>query len=135
MQLMTGLTLRALFAAALAAASAAAPMLARGMADDAMAPTDKQLNQLYWQGQEALKQSDWNAALTRFVDLEKQMRAKEPQNADAAIYWQAYAMMQARRNTEAKSAVERLHRDFPKSRWSTSPESLPTGSDGMVPAV
>jgi HEAT repeat protein len=124
MQLMTGLTLRALFAAALAAASAAAPMIARGMADDAMAPTDKQLNQIYWQGQEALKQSDWNAALTRFVDLEKQMRAKEPQNADAAIYWQAYAMMQAKRTTEAKTAVERLHRDFPKSRWSKEADAL-----------
>ena len=106
MQLMTRLMLRALFAAALASATAAAPLMAHGlMADEAMAPSDKQLNELYWQGQEALKQSDWNGALKRFAELEQQMRAKEPQNADAAIYWQAYALMQAKRTTEAKTAV------------------------------
>jgi HEAT repeat protein len=124
MQVMTRLTMRALFAAALAVATAEAPLLARGMADEAMAPSDKQLNQLYWQGQEALKASDWNAALTRFADLEKQMRAKEPQSADAAIYWQAYALIQAKRTTEAKNTVERLHRDYPKSRWSKEADAL-----------
>ena len=50
MQVMTRLTLRALFAAAIAAAAALAPMVARGMAEDAMAPARKELNELYWQG-------------------------------------------------------------------------------------
>ena len=51
---------------------AAALMLALGMHDaDAasegdMAPTDKASNQLYWDGQAALKKSDWNGALKRF---------------------------------------------------------------------
>jgi HEAT repeat protein len=124
MQVMTRLTLRALFAAALAAAMATAPMIASGMAEDAMAPASKELNQLYWQGQESLKQSDWNTALKRFVELEKQLRAKEPQSADAAIYWQAYALLQAKRATEAKAAVERLHHDFPASRWSKDADAL-----------
>jgi HEAT repeat protein len=124
MQLMTRLTLRALFAAALAAATAVAPLIARGMAEDAMAPGGKELNQLYWQGQESLKQSDWNTALKRFAELEKQLRAKEPQSADVAIYWQAYALQQAKRATEAKAAVERLHHDYPKSRWSKDADSL-----------
>jgi HEAT repeat protein len=117
--------LRALFAAALATATSAAPLLAHGlMADEAMAPSDKQLNELYWQGQEALKQSDWNGALKRFAELEQQMRTKEPQNADAAVYWQAYALMQAKRTTEAKTMVERLHHDFPNSRWGKDADAL-----------
>jgi len=124
MQVMTRLTLRALFAAAIAAAAALAPMVARGMAEDAMAPARKELNQLYWQGQESLKQSDWSTALKRFAELEKQLRAKEPQSADAAIYWQAYALLQAKRTTEAKATVERLHHDFPASRWSKDADAL-----------
>ena len=125
MYVMTRLTVRALLAAALAAGTAVAPLMAHGMmADEAMAPSDKQLNQMYWQGQEALKQADWNAAIKRFAELEKQMRAKEPQNADAAIYWQAYALMQAKRTTEAKTAVERLHHDFPASRWGKDADTL-----------
>src|SRR6185503_17971388 len=101
MYVMNRLTTRAVCAAILALAAAAAPLLARGVTDEAMAPADKQLNQLYWQGLESLKQSDWSAALKRFAELEKQLRAREPQNADSAIYWQAYALMQAKRSTEA----------------------------------
>jgi HEAT repeat protein len=124
MQFMTHVSVRALLAAALMAGAAGVPLLAHGAADEAMAPSDKQLNQLYWQGQEALKKSDWPAALKRFADLEQQMRAKEPQNADAAIYWQAYTLIQAKRTTEAKAAIERLHHDFPKSRWNKDADAL-----------
>ena len=92
--------------------------------NDEMAPSDQQLNQLYWQGHEALKNSDWNGALKRFTDLEKQLREKEPRSADAAIYWQAYALMQAKRATEAKAAVDRLHHDFPNSRWNKDADGL-----------
>jgi HEAT repeat protein len=123
MYVMTRVTLRALLAAALTI-GAAAPALVHGASDDAMAPSDKQMNQLYWQGQEALKQSDWNGALERFAELERQLRAKEPKSADSAIYWQAYAYLQARRATEAKAAVERLHREFPDSRWSNDADAL-----------
>jgi HEAT repeat protein len=118
------LALRAAFAAALAIAAAGAPLLANGQANEAMAPSDKQLNQLYWQGHEALKKSDWNTALKRFSDLEQQMRTKEPKNADAAIYWEAYALTQAKRGTEAKTTVERLHRDYPDSRWGKDADAL-----------
>jgi HEAT repeat protein len=124
MQVLTRLTLRALFAAALAAATAAVPLFAHGMSEDAMAPAGKELNQLYWQGQESLKQADWNTALKRFAELEKQLRAKEPKNADVAVYWQAYTLMQAKRTTEAKAAVERLHHDYPASRWSKDADAL-----------
>ena len=124
MQFMTQVTLRALLAGALMAGAAGVPLIAHGVPNEALASGDKQLNDLYWQGQEALKNSDWPAALKRFADLEQQLRAKEPKNADAAVYWQAYTLVQAKRTTEAKAAIERLHHDFPNSRWSKDADAL-----------
>jgi outer membrane protein assembly factor BamD (BamD/ComL family) len=89
-----------------------------------MAPADKASNQLYWQGQAALKKSDWATALKRFTDLEHLLREKEPQSADAALYWEAYTLMQAKRTAEAKGVLEKLRREFPKSRWSKDAEAL-----------
>lgn len=113
--------LHALFAVLLIAGGGTRAVAA---GNDEMAPADQQLNQLYWQGHEALKNADWIGALKRFTDLEKQLRAKEPQSADSAIYWQAYALVQAKRTTEAKAAIDRLHRDFPKSRWNKDADGL-----------
>ena len=112
---------KALFAILVGAAGAACAVPA---ADGDMAPNDKVLNTLYWQGHEALKKSEWTVALKRFETLEQELKSKEPQSADAAVYWQAYALTQARRGAEAKAAVERLHRDFPKSRWGKEADAL-----------
>lgn len=122
MQFAPRTTLHALIAAVLLIVGHMACADAAG--NDEMAPSDQQLNQLYWQGHEALKNSDWNGALKRFTDLEKQLREKEPRSADAAIYWQAYALIQAKRATEAKAAVDRLHHDFPNSRWNKDADGL-----------
>ncbi len=109
----------------LAAAIAFGLGLSANAADDSAGPSgDKQLNQLYWQGQQDLKKSDWNAALKHFGDLETQLRTKEPKSADTALYWKAYTLVQAKRTSEAKAAIERLHRDFPDSRWSNDADSL-----------
>lgn len=85
---------------------------------------DKASNALYWQGQAALKQSDWSTALQRFQDLEKLLRKNEPKSVDAALYWEAYALVQAKRTVEAKGVIERLHREFPESRWSRDADTL-----------
>jgi tetratricopeptide (TPR) repeat protein len=111
-----------LLAGALALASAAHE--ARAASEGDMAPADKAANQLYWQGQAALKKSDWSTALKRFTELERLLREKEPQSADAALYWEAYALTQARRTAEAKAALDKLHREFPGSRWSKDAEAL-----------
>lgn len=87
-------------------------------------PTDKASNALYWQGQAALKQSDWSTALQRFVDLEKLLRKNEPKSVDTALYWEAYTLAQAKRTAEAKSTIERLRREFPDSRWSRDADAL-----------
>jgi len=100
---------------------AAALMLALGThaaaaaSEGDMAPADKASNQLYWDGQASLKKGDWNAALKHFQELEKLLRQKEPQSADAALYWEAYTLVQAKRTAEAKTAIDRLHREFPES--------------------
>ena len=67
MHVVTRLTFPALLAVAIG-------MFAHAADNDVGAPGDKQLNQLYWQGQEDLKKSDWNAALKHFGDLEQQLR-------------------------------------------------------------
>jgi HEAT repeat protein len=109
---------------------AAALMLALGThrayaaSEGDMAPTDKASNQLYWDGQASLKKGDWRTALKHFQDLEKILRAKEPQSADAALYWEAYTLVQAKRTTEAKAQIDKLRREFPNSRWLKDADSL-----------
>jgi len=106
----------------LALALGSQPALAASQDD---APTgDKASNALYWQGQAALKQSDWSTALQRFQELEKLLRKNEPKSVDAALYWEAYALVQAKRTGEAKGVIERLHREFPESRWSRDADAL-----------
>ena len=96
----------------------------QAMPDGDMAPNDKQLAELYWQGQDSLKKSDWSTARERFRRLEAELLKKEPASADAAVYWQAYALLQAKRNAEAKATLEKLKRDYPQSRWNKDADSL-----------
>jgi hypothetical protein len=116
------ITRSTLLGLAVVLALAGEPALAASQDD---APTgDKASNALYWQGQAALKQSDWSTALQRFQDLEKLLRKNEPKSVDAALYWEAYALVQAKRGGEAKGVIERLHREFPESRWSRDADTL-----------
>lgn len=109
-------------ASVLAFALVGAPAFAAGNDE---APTgDQASNALYWEGQAALKQSDWSTALQRFVDLEKLLRKNEPKSVDAALYWEAYALVQAKRTAEAKGVIERLRREFPDSRWGRDADAL-----------
>ena len=62
------ITRSTLLGLAVALALAGGPALAASQDE---APTgDKASNALYWQGQAALKQSDWSTALQRFQELE-----------------------------------------------------------------
>jgi hypothetical protein len=120
----------------LATALALAAHAGHAASEGDMAPTDKAANQLYWQGQAALKKSDWPTALKRFSDLEHLLREKEPNSADAALYWEAYALTQARRTAEAKATLDKLRREFPSSRWSKDAEALlQQGSPAAVKSV
>jgi HEAT repeat protein len=112
--------------------SAFAPVQATPQGD--MAPTDKQLAELYWQGQESLKKSDWSTARERFRRLETELRNKEPQSADAAVYWQAYALVQARRTAEARKLLDQFDREFAESRWRKDANDLRRQIDGNAMA-
>jgi hypothetical protein len=102
-----------------------ASSLAHGVANDAaMAPNEGESRALYWQGHEALKQGEWQAALEHFQSLEQRLLRQEPGSADAAVYWQAYALAKARRKAEAQAAVQRLLRDHPASRWAGDAQAL-----------
>jgi HEAT repeat protein len=90
----------------------------------AVPPGNKASNALYWEGQAALKQSDWATALRRFQDLESQLLKSEPKSVDAALYWQAYALVQAKRTAEARNVIGRLRREFPDSRWGRDADAL-----------
>jgi HEAT repeat protein len=107
---------------AIALSFAVAPAFAAGEND--VLPGDKASNALYWQGQTALKQSDWSTALQRFTEMEKLLRKNEPRSVDAALYWEAYTLAQAKRTAEAKGVIERLRREFPDSRWSRDADAL-----------
>lgn len=107
---------------AIALAFAVAPAFAAG--ENEVPPGDKASNALYWQGQTALKQSDWSTALQRFTEMEKLLRKNEPRSVDAALYWEAYTLAQAKRTTEANGVIERLRREFPDSRWSRDADAL-----------
>ncbi|MGH8083772.1 MAG: hypothetical protein ACREPV_00655 [Lysobacter sp.] len=80
--------------------------------------------QLYWQGHAALGSGDWRLALQRFKNLENLLRRSEPSVADAAIYWQAYALARAERGDETAAAVARLRREFPNSHWNDAARLL-----------
>jgi len=97
-----------------------------------MAPSGRALQALYWEGHDALQRADWKLALERFRRLEAELREKEPQSTDAAVYWQAYALAQAGRSAEARAEVERLGREFPASRWQADATALLRGASAAA---
>jgi HEAT repeat protein len=98
-------------------------VMAAPQADEGV-PLTEPSRQLYWQGHEALGQGDWNVALERFRELEKQLAQSKTEPTDAAIYWQAYALSQAHRGREAKAEALRLIQAYPKSKWMDDADAL-----------
>jgi HEAT repeat protein len=88
------------------------------------APLAEPSKSLYWKGHEALGRSDWESATESFRELERQLRQSKTEPTDAAIYWQAYALTEARRLREAQSQLERLRREYPRSPWLDDAEAL-----------
>lgn len=125
---------KTLLSATLALLLQAPPTLAAPN-DQAMAPSGKPEQALYWQGHESLKDGRWEEALARFKQLEEQLQRSEPQAADAALYWQAYALSKARRGAEARALVERLRSSYPDSRWLGEADRLTRRDSGEASLV
>jgi HEAT repeat protein len=88
------------------------------------APLAEPSKSLYWDGHEALGRSDWDEAFRRFRELESELSGSKTESTDAAVYWQAYALVQAQRWREANALVRRVQREFPKSAWRDDAEGL-----------
>jgi hypothetical protein len=74
----------------------------------------------YDEGQKALRNQNWMEAADQF---EQAIKAGNDQ-ADAAMYWRAYAYFKAGRGKEAERELRRLERKYPESRWVKEANSL-----------
>lgn len=99
------------------------------------APLEPASRSIYEQGHDALSRRDWNAAFERFQALERELATSGAEPADAAIYWQAYALDRAGRTREAGAAVQRLRASFPASGWLDDADALAARKQGAVRGV
>jgi HEAT repeat protein len=67
----------------------------------------------YEEGQKALREQRWMDAARQFEEAAK----SDKEQADAAIYWRAYAYYKASRDNEAERELRRLERKYPQSQW------------------
>src|SRR5918912_2917813 len=70
---------------------------------------------VFRQGRDLIEREDWAGAAAKFQGYVAQYpKSKE---ADAALYWLAYAQKKQRRFKDAEGTLERLIKEFPRSSW------------------
>jgi HEAT repeat protein len=70
---------------------------------------------VFRQGRDLIEKEDWTAAAAKFEGYVAQYpKSKE---ADAALYWLAYARKKQGKFQDAERALERLSKEFPRSTW------------------
>jgi len=74
----------------------------------------------YDEGQKALREQQWVEAADQFEQAIK----TDKEQADAAMYWRAYAFYKAGRSKEAERELRRLERKYPKSSWVKEAQAL-----------
>lgn len=77
------------------------------------APQEAARSDAYRAGRRALEAENWSEAVDRFADAVSQ----KGDDADAALYWQAYALQRLNRSSRAQLALEQLYESYPESRW------------------
>jgi HEAT repeat protein len=75
---------------------------------------------LYKQGTAALDRADWDAAVKAFGELARQ----KGERADAALYWQAYALYKGGQPDAALKTCATLKTTYPQSRWQRERRAL-----------
>lgn len=70
-------------------------------------------DELYRSGQKALDEGRWNEAASIFGKV----AAQGGPEADAGLYWKAYAQSKAGKGSEALATIRQLASTFPKSAW------------------
>ena len=92
-------------------------------------PVAASAKNLYREGHDALERDRWDEAFGRFAALEAELRRTQAKGVDAALYWQAYAAAQEKRNADVERLVRRLGKEFPESPWKDDARALlPAGS-------
>ena len=110
-----------MIAVVLAAALAAPPPTAlHDIGAMAVLEAEASQDSLYKEGTAAIDRSDWDGAAKAFGDLARQKGAR----ADAALYWQAYALNKGGQRDEALRALASLKTGYPQSRWQRERRAL-----------
>ena len=73
----------------------------------------------YERGRQALDRAEWAAARDAFAES-----VRSGSNADASLYWKAYAETKLRDYSSAQESLARLRAGFPKSQWIDDAEAL-----------
>jgi hypothetical protein len=76
-------------------------------------------NESYRKGREALDRGGFREAVAAFAEA-----GKDPAVADAALYWQAYALAKLSESARALELVTELENRFPQSSWKDDAQSL-----------
>jgi HEAT repeat protein len=76
---------------------------------------DSPAMQVFRQGRDLIEKEDWAAAAAKFDGYVAQY--PKSKDADAALYWLAYARKKQGRFQDAEQTLERLVREFPRSTW------------------
>jgi hypothetical protein len=74
----------------------------------------------YQKGLRALDARQWDTAVEDFATS----ASHEGANADAALYWKAYAENRAGRREDALETISDLNQDYPSSRWLKDAKAL-----------
>ena len=85
----------------------------------------------YDEGQKALREQNWMEAAEQFQKAAKD----EESQADAAMYWRAYALYKANRKKDAERELRRLERKYPESDWVREGQALRIGHGDSPEAV
>src|SRR5215210_5715504 len=83
---------------------------------------DSPAMQVFRQGRDLIEREDWAAAAAKFEGYVTQYpKSKE---ADAALYWLAYAQKKQGKFQDADRTLARLVKEFPRSAWVDDARSL-----------
>ena len=77
-------------------------------------------SETYRDAQRALDQKDWSAAAELFGQVAKE----GGEDADAALYWQAYSQYKRGRETAALQTLSELQHSYPESSWIDDAKAL-----------
>jgi hypothetical protein len=94
-------------------------LVAVALALSAVLLQSPETNESYRKGREALDRGGFRDAVAAFAEA-----GKDPAVADAALYWQAYALAKLSETARALELVGQLETRFPKSSWRNDAQSL-----------